>query len=141
MHWFLRQYFEVITNPASDGVMLFWETKAKFILINFYILCGYLPPLKALDIPEDALSIPGIDSIAQDRLKQTIIYLLTRELGYLYLNRGILRINKTVDENSSQIIQSDAFALEQINQRYSNKDVGVFNRLSDLIVCSLTVVI
>jgi hypothetical protein len=72
---------------------------------------NYSPPLKALHIPETPLDDPTVDDIAQKIVKLSIVYVICRELGHLYLNRH-LRPPATMKENIDEAIRSDTFAME-----------------------------
>jgi hypothetical protein len=47
----------------------------------------YPPPLEALHIPSNALEDKNVDELAQDLLKTTVIYILSRELASHYFDR------------------------------------------------------
>lgn len=101
----------------------------------------YLSPLEGLRIPKDALKNSKVEEEAQELLKSTVIYLLSRELGFLYLSQPYVRMKQMKQtktswreqmirkERSDLILRSDAFALE-IMRRASFPPVGLTSYLS-----------
>ena len=47
----------------------------------------YPTPLEALHIPDKPLDNPKVDETAQDLLKTTVVYILSREVGSIYFSR------------------------------------------------------
>ncbi len=64
------------------------------------------------NLPEDALENPEVDELAQKLLKTAVIYVLGRELGFLYFAAPYLERPELQPERSDLMLKSDAFALE-----------------------------
>ena len=73
---------------------------------------GYPTPLKGLRIPEDALENREVDELARKLLKTAVIYVLGRELGFLYFATPYLERPELQPERRDLMLKSDAFAME-----------------------------
>ena len=101
------------------------ETLPKYISMLKYQEANRFPggryptPLEALHIPPNVVRTDrAVNELAQKLFKSTVIYLVSRELGFLYFSRPYIRKNQMKQmkglgmERRDLILKSDAFALE-----------------------------
>lgn len=84
----------------------------KYREANGFLDGRYPTPLEGLHIPEDALENPEVDELARKLLKTAVIYVLGRELGFLYFAAPYLERPGLQAERSDLMLKSDAFAME-----------------------------
>jgi hypothetical protein len=104
------------TQTATDYVALL-----KYLYPADFPGGRYEAPLRALQIPADALSDPVVNNLAQKILKSAIIWILLHELGHAFYRHG-----KPTDIQTAQHqeMQADNFATE-IMRRIGVAPVGM----------------
>lgn len=104
----------------------------KYREANKFPTGRYPPPLKALHIPDNALDNPLVDELAQKLLKSTVVYLLCRQLGFIYLAGPSVHmkgLKGSWRERMHLAIESDTFALE-LTRRMGIPPLGLILYLS-----------
>ncbi len=79
--WLHQKGFTIETLPEYISMLKYQKAKS-------FNNGRYPTPLEALDIPSNAREDKEVDKLARNFLKTTVVYLLSREIGFLYLSRS-----------------------------------------------------
>ena len=114
--WLNRNGYSVETVQEYVG-MLKYGREADF--------GRWPPPLRALRIPDDALSDPAVDGLAQKIFKSAVVFVLLHEMGHVLHGHpgygpGVRRVDARANET-----EADAFALE-VMRRLPAQPTGMF---------------